>query len=303
MKKTINSIITLCLVAFLAVSCKSTTATTSTTKAPAKEEKLANSLLWKISGNGLEKPSYLFGTIHMTCNYQLSDKLKDAFAQTDQIALEIDMDDPQMQMKMMQGMMMKDDKSIKGMLSDEEYKKLDTFFKENTGMGLAMFNKAKPFMLMSMLLLKSTGCEKPKSYEEEFVKIAKTDKEEVLGLETIESQLAIFDDIPYEEQLKEVIKMVDKGVDGTTEDFVKLSELHTAENIEGLLKLMEEEEGMTKDFSDKLLDTRNKNWIPVIEKMSKEKPTFYGVGAMHLAGENGVIKLLRKAGYKVEAVR
>lgn len=302
MKKSIQSIITLCLVAFLAVSCKSTS-TASTTKAPAKEEKLANSLLWKISGNGLEKPSYLYGTVHMTCNYKLTEKLKTAFAETSQIALEVDMDDPAMPMKAMQGMMMKGDASIKDMLSAEDYKKLDTYFTKNTGMGVAMLNKAKPFMLMSLLLSKSTGCEKPTSYEDEFVKIAKADKEEVLGLETIESQLALFDVIPYDVQLKEVMKMVNDGEEETKKQFAELSALHTAENIEGLMKMMQEEEGMTKDFSDKLLDNRNKNWIPVIEKMSKEKPTFYGIGAMHLSGENGVIKLLRKAGYTVTAVK
>ena len=54
---------------------------------------------------------------------------------------------------------------------------------------------------------------------------------------------------------------------------------------------------------DKLLTNRNKNWISKISEYSKQQPTFFGVGAGHLAGENGVIKLLRKAGYSVEAVQ
>lgn len=303
MKKSIQSIIALYLIAFLAVSCKSTTKATSATKTPAKEEKLANSLLWKISGNGLEKPSYLFGTIHMTCNYELSEKLKKAFDETSQIALEVDMDDPQMQMKVMQKMMMEDGKSIKSLLTAEEYSKLETYFNETTGMGLAMFNKMKPFSLLSLLAMKATNCEKPTSYEGEFVKIAKSQNEEVLGLETIESQIAIFDSIPYKSQLKDILKMANDGLDKTKTKFAKLSSLHQNENIEGMLVLTNETEGMTKDFADKLLDGRNKNWIPVIEKMAKEKPTFFGVGALHLPGENGVIKLLRKAGYTVIAVK
>ncbi len=52
-----------------------------------------------------------------------------------------------------------------------------------------------------------------------------------------------------------------------------------------------------------LLNNRNKNWIPIIIKTAKEMPTFFGVGAAHLAGDEGVIKLLRKAGYKVVAVK
>lgn len=298
MKKIFQSVLTLSLIAFLAISYKTTSAVDE-----AKNEKLANSLLWKITGKGIQKPSYLFGTVHMTCNYNLSDKLKKAFDETSQVALEIDMDDPNMQVKVMQGMLMKDNKSIKNMLSSEDYTKLDNYFKKNVGMGVAMFNKAKPFMLMSMLLTKSASCKTPIAYETEFVKIAKTQKEEVVGLETIESQMALFDEIPYKVQLKEVMKIVNDTEGKTQKQFAELSNLHTAENIEGLLKLMQEEEGMAKDFSDKLLDARNKNWIPVIEKMAKGQPTFFGVGAMHLAGENGVVKLLRKAGYTVTAVK
>jgi uncharacterized protein YbaP (TraB family) len=52
-----------------------------------------------------------------------------------------------------------------------------------------------------------------------------------------------------------------------------------------------------------LLDNRNQNWIPKIEKVAKEKPTLFAVGAAHLPGENGVIALLRKKGYTVEAVK
>ncbi|RZL39279.1 MAG: TraB/GumN family protein, partial [Pedobacter sp.] len=50
------------------------------------------------------------------------------------------------------------------------------------------------------------------------------------------------------------------------------------------------------------LVNRNKKWIPVISTTSREKPTFFGVGAAHLIGENGVINLLRKSGFTVEAM-
>ncbi len=59
---------------------------------------------------------------------------------------------------------------------------------------------------------------------------------------------------------------------------------------------------MFTEYENDLIVQRNKNWIPVIEETTKLKPTFFAVGAAHLAGEEGVIKLLRKKGYKVEAV-
>ncbi len=291
--------------ALLIFSCNSTSKTVATNSATtvAKEIPLENSLLWKISGNGLEKPSYLYGTIHMTCNYKLSDKMAKAFAETDQVALEIDMDDPALQAKMMKGMMMKDGKTIKSILSEDDYKTLASFFKENVGMNLGMLNSMKPFAVSAMLISKMVPCTTPGSYEAEFMKIAKEQKEEVEGLETIESQMAIFDSIPYKDQLDDLVKMAKEGLDESKAEFEKLTALYDKEDINGLMKMMSESEGMTGKFKEELLDNRNQNWIPVITKKSKEKATFYGVGAMHLAGDQGVIKLLRKAGFTVDAVK
>lgn len=302
MKKSIKIIFGLCVASLLMLSCKSTTKAVTNQENVVKEEKLTNSLLWKITGNGIEKPSYLYGTIHLTCNYELNDKMKTAFAETDRVVLEIDMDDPEMQMKAMKSMMMKDGKTIKSILTEDEYKKLGSYVKENTGMNLDMLNTMKPFTILSLLVSKSVDCEAPTGYDMEFVKIAKEQNEEVLGLETLESQMAIFDGIPYKEQLDDLLKMADDGMDKGKEEFAKLSNFHSSEDIEGMLKMANETEGMTKEFSDVLLDGRNKNWIPIIGKMAKETPTFFGVGALHLAGDNGVIKLLKKEGYVVTPV-
>lgn len=302
MKKINNSLYAI-LVAFIIFSCSSTSKTVTTTAENSiKETKLDNSLLWKISGNGLEKPSYLYGTIHLTCNYKLSDKMANAFAETSQVALEIDMDDPNMQADMMKVMMMKDGKTIKSILSEEDYKTLAAFFMENAGMSLDMFNTLKPFAVSAMLISKLVPCNPPASYEAEFMKIAKEQQEEVKGLETIEYQMSVFDQIPYEVQLEDLVKMAKEGLEESKSEFQKLNDLYDNEDIEGMMKLMLETDDMTSEFADELLTKRNQNWIPVIEEMSKETPTFYGVGAMHLAGDQGVIKLLRKAGFTVEAV-
>ncbi len=302
--KKLNILGSALLVAFLIFSCNSTSKTVATTaeSATVKEIKLENSLLWKISGNGLEKPSYLYGTIHLTCNYKATDKLVKAFAETDQVTLEIDMDDPSMQAKMMKGMMMKDGETMKKLLSEEDYAQLASFFKDNTGMSLEMFNTIKPFAVTAMLISKLVPCNTPASYEAEFMKIAKEQEEEVKGLESIEYQMGVFDSIPYKDQLDELVKMAKEGLEESKSEFEKLNELYEKEDIEGLMKMMTENKDMTAKFADELLNKRNRNWIPVIEKMSKETPTFYGVGAMHLAGSEGVIKLLRKAGYTVEPV-
>jgi len=266
-------------------------------------QQLENSTLWKISGNGLEKPSYLFGTIHITCDASLDEDIKKALDETTQLVLELDMDDPTLQAKMMGGMYMKDGKTLKDFVSDEEFTAIDSLFTNQAGMSINMIQNIKPFFLASMLYPKMIDCPM-ESFELELMKVTKEQNEEVFGLETIEDQLQVFETIPYEDQVVDLIRMAKDNLAYDKTTFAKMFKIYEEENITAMLDMMDDENNKTTaKHQDILLKNRNINWIPRIEKYSKKQPTFFGVGAGHLAGENGVIKLLRKAGYTVTAVK
>ena len=266
-------------------------------------QELEKSLLWKISGNGLNKPSYLFGTIHLTCDTSLDANTLNALEATEQLYLELDMDDKSIQMQMMKLMMMKDGAKLSTLLSPEDFKILDEFMKKNLNMSAKLFDSFKPFMISSMLFPKMLDC-KSKSVESELMKITKEQNEEIFGLEIAEDQMKVFDEISYQDQAEELLKTVKDNLEKDKKEFQEMITIYQNKDIEGMLKLMNESDNkITADNQDQLLNNRNINWIPVIIKAMNDKPTFFGVGAAHLAGENGVIKLLRKKGYKVEAVK
>tara|TARA_R110002073_G_scaffold128999_1_gene275015 strand:+ start:69197 stop:70063 length:867 start_codon:yes stop_codon:yes gene_type:complete len=266
-------------------------------------QKLENSTLWEITGNGLDKPSYLFGTIHITCDATLSKEVKEALNETSQVVLEIDMDDPTMQSKMMSGMFMKDNKTLKDFVTDTEYTMIDSLFIKTMGMPVKMMERTKPFFLSSVFVTKLLDCPM-QSFETELMKVAKEQNEDVKGLETIEDQLQVFDEIPYEVQIKELVRTAKDNLVKDKANMKVLLNLYNEQDITRLLEMMNDDEaGALSDFNDILLDNRNKNWIPRIGEYAKEKPTFFGVGAGHLAGKNGVILLLRKAGYTVTAIQ
>ncbi|EDP69848.1 hypothetical protein FBALC1_09962 [Flavobacteriales bacterium ALC-1] len=265
-------------------------------------QKLENSTLWKIEGNGLEKASYLFGTIHITCDATIEEDVKKALDETSQIVLEIDMDDPSLQGKIMQGMYMNDGKTLKDLVSETEYTAIDSLFINHMGMPVKMLEKVKPFFLTAMLYPKLLDCPM-QSFETELMRIAKEQGEEINGLETIEDQLQVFNDIPYEAQAKDLVRSAKDNLAYDKKSFAKMLKIYKEENINAMLDTMNDENFTSvAEHQDKLLDDRNKNWIPRIGEYAKEQPTFFGVGAGHLAGDNGVIKLLRKAGYTVTAV-
>jgi len=275
--------------------------TTTTTSLLA--QKLENSTLWKIEGSGLNKASYLFGTIHITCDATLENDVIKALDETKQIVLEIDMDDPDMQDKMMKGMYMKDGKTLKSIVNDEDYQAIDSLFISKMGISVKMIENVKPFFLTSMLYPKFIDCPM-ESFEAELMKVAKEQNEEIFGLETIDDQINVFEVIPYEDQVKDLVRTAKDNMAYDKAKFAKLLSIYKDENITDMLNIMNDDNySSVAEYQDELLDNRNINWIPKIKEYAEKQATFFGVGAGHLAGENGVINLLRQAGYTVTAVR
>ena len=260
------------------------------------------SLLWEISGNGLKENSYLFGTIHMICpsDFLMDDRIKNAFEDADELIMELDMDDPEMMQKMQQSSLNPEMKNIKSAFSESDANALNEFLTANYGAGLDQLGILKPFMLMSMITVKQLPCEQIESYELFFTNLAKTQNKNVEGLESVEFQMGLFDEIPEEILFEEISKMV------TTDEFIKEFEqmvsAYTAEDIDKLYQVIAENE-MMGNFNELMLDNRNRNWIPVMEKNMKENQVFFAVGSGHLGGENGVINLLRNQGYQVKPIR
>lgn len=261
-----------------------------------------SSLLWKISGNGLSQPSYLFGTIHITCDATLDKNVMKALNDTKQMYLELDMDNNNMQMEMMSYAMMKDGKKMTDLASPQDFALVDAFLTKELGMSAKMVNNFKPAMLSMMLITKILDCPM-QSYEVELMKVSKEQKEEVYGLETVAEQMRVFDDIPYQEQMDELVKSAKDNMAADKAEFKKMLEVYKTKDLNRILAVVTESENkMYGDNADVLLNNRNKNWIPKIEEVAKQTPTFFAVGAAHLGGKEGVIILLRAKGYKVEAL-
>lgn len=259
-------------------------------------------LLWKISGNGLKEASYVFGTIHMTCDATLKPKVIKALDATQQLCLELDMDDPSLQMVMMAGMQMKNGNRLDSLLSKNEFEEVAAFLKTNLGYSAKMLNTIKPFMITAMLYPKMLDCPM-QSVEQELMKVSKAQQEEIIGLEKVLEQMAVFDAIPYKEQAKELYKLAQKGINGTDEETKSMLNSYAQEDLDGLMQLFSNADSQFySEFEEELLVKRNKNWQERIPKIIYNKPTFIGVGAAHLGGKNGVIQLLKDLGYSVAPV-
>jgi uncharacterized protein YbaP (TraB family) len=260
-----------------------------------------NSLLWKISGNELESDSYLFGTIHIICQdqFKMDNRILNALESSEKVVLELNLSDQSELMAMQKLSMNEEFANIQEEFEPEVRQAVDTFLLEHYGIGLEQFGVFKPFALSSLILVKMLPCEEVGSYEMFFMEKANEIGIPMAGLESSEFQAGLFDQIPLQQQVDDIGKMITD--EQSIAEFSALVEAYLDEDIERLYELISEAE-MFKEHGDLLLVNRNRDWIPVIEEMIWEQPTFIAVGSGHLASVTGVIQLLRDAGYTVEPV-
>jgi len=266
------------------------------TQAQTKSPKLENSLLWEVSGNGLSKPSYLYGTIHMICggDYFLSEKTKKAFGASDKLVLEINFNDPKEMTDMQQMAMGKEPLSKR--LTPEQLSKLDAILKKSAGMTIQQVDAFSLVTVMSLISMKTFGCNDLKFYEMDFIESAKKRNEQVGGLETVKSQFKSLEDAYSDSEMIEMLEESD------AEQTKELVTDYKQENLEGLYKKITAENVMNAKARKYMLDERNINWAKALPEMMSKESLFVAVGSAHLAGDLGVINLLKKAGYTVKPV-
>lgn len=282
-------------------------ATLVTITSLAQQGKAENTLLWKISGNGIEKPSYLFGTIHMICEEDaiLSANLKKALNECDEVYFEVDMDNLLEMMGALGKMKMKNDTTLQDLLSKADYEKVKKYFDSKGSMlPFSMLETYKPILAASTLQEGSMPCENTAMMEQVIMDEAKENGKKVKGLETMSYQAGVLDSIPYKLQAEQLVAYIDKALKGE-EDDAELKEMFKAyksQDLKRLEKLLVETDPGMASFTDILLFHRNQNWVEKLRSLLSKKALVIAVGAGHLPGEKGVISLLRKAGYKVTPV-
>ncbi len=268
----------------------------------AEEPTNDKTLLWRISGNGLTKPSYLFGTIHMICpgDYLWTNAMKQSLAACNKVCFEMDMDDPSILAEASTGMMDTSGKSLRDYFTAEEYARLRQFVLDSVGMDLSMLQMMKPIVLQTLFLTKAVDCSFPVSYEANIMDEARKTSKEIIGLETMKDQLDVLHNISDDSAAEMVMQMADSFTESKRE-FTRMLASYKNQDLPALYEQVKASKELGEDLGV-FLDDRNAKWIPRMMRQMSSGPIFFAVGAAHLYGSPGVINLLRKQGYTVTPV-
>lgn len=294
------------LALLLIASCNSSKqVVTDNTFVPDPVTENGKSLFYQIYGNGLKQPSYLYGTIHIMNNddFSIGKNLEKKLRASSQLVMELDLADTDLG-SLAEKSLFPEGKSIKDYISAADYDTLKIFFADSIGVEPMVFemaySKMKPIFLEQLIYFKYVGSN-PSSYENSFSDIAENRDMKVVGLETFAEQLSILDEFPLDEQIQHLLYAV-KNYSQESKNMDKLFALYLDQDIEGLYQFVTSDNYSSDDFEQTLIYKRNDKWIPLITDMIQQQSSFIAVGAGHLGGQQGLIRLLRNKGFIVEPI-
>ncbi|VGO15260.1 hypothetical protein PDESU_03842 [Pontiella desulfatans] len=265
----------------------------------------AKSCLWKAtSKNGT---LYVQGSSHVLKaeNYPLAPAIEAAYSNSTALVLEVDMAEmmsPKTQQLIMGKAMLAPPANLQSVLKPVTYQSLESACTE-IGLPIAAIQQFKPWfatMTLTLVKMQQMGLAAEHGLDKHFYEKAKADHKKIIGLESIDYQISLFDSLS----------------DANPDDFVNraLEDLKMVEEeIEKLLAAWETGDMATldellnsgfKDYPDiynRFITARNKIWIDRLAKLSMDDETYMVVvGAGHLPSPTGLLELLRKKGFSLE---
>lgn len=274
-------------------------------------------LLWKVEGNGLSKPSYLMGTHHFAPAAFIDSVkgLNDAIASCDAVYGELHKDSlmsEAAQQKMMHAMVAPADSTLDRVLTPEQYavvKKVVDKYLGAYGVQIEYLNMLKPVGLSSQLEAMQAQVCFPDFDHDAQIDVMVQKKGVSLGkllggLETLDDQIQALFMSPIRVQAEALYEMCASD-DEFQEAVNELSAAYINEDLDGMYRLIvEPDKGSvpTEEELEALIWGRNRKWVEKLKVLMPQMSVMTCVGSGHLPGEQGLINLLRKAGYTVTAV-
>ncbi|MDO5394785.1 MAG: TraB/GumN family protein [Bacteroidales bacterium] len=275
-------------------------------------------LLWKVEGKGLQKPSYLLGTHHFI-PASFIDSIagaKEAIDNCDVVYGEIDLSDidPVQTRKIMtEFVVAPPDSTLTDVMTSQQLDSLNVFLKNissddyklepgNLIMFKPTFVNQAIIQLISMSMPVGEGEIMDGNIDIYVQEYAQIRNKEIKGLETFRQQCQLLYGQPIHKQVDDLMQTL-RDPHSLVDDDIELKEAYKHGDIEKLEEMFRDPEKLSAADRKILLDNRNADWIETIEQTMPRQSMFIAVGLGHLLTDTGLIKMLRRRGYTVEAMK
>ncbi len=262
-----------------------------------------NSLLWEISGNGLEEVSYLYGTIHVRDSraFRFGDSVMTALDRCEAIVLELLPDDLR-QSGMDMDLYLRDS-SLHDLLAPADAQLLDSLLLARSGIGLEAVKKLKPIFVAVTLSTGSLRQDRAVTVDEFLYAEARKRDIRGIALEEVEEQLDALATMSLQQQAETLMETA-RNIDKYDSLINQMVESYAAGDLLELSRVLDEASAQLEDsvFMNALFSERNTVMTERVAALVHKQPSFVAVGAGHLPGEEGLLQLLRAEGFHVRPI-
>ncbi len=278
-------------------------------------------LLWEISGNGLEKPSYVFGTHHVAPASMLDSipGFNQAITSCDAVYGEVEKEGlvgAETQQKMLAMITAPADSTLSTVLDAKTIAAIDSIFKDFSGgmAGAAQLEPMKPAFVETQLALIATMKLFPTFNPAEQIDISVQTRAAQLGkptagFESADFQLGLLYGAPISLQARDLTKTV-ANFHKTQQSSLTLADSYKHQDLNALysamMKELDEEDYSPEEKNarfEKIFTSRNKNWVEKLITLMPQQSILVVVGSGHLPGDDGLLDLLKRKGYTVEPMK
>lgn len=264
------------------------------------------SILWEVSGKGLTKTSYLYGSLKFIGEkeYYLPKEAVEKIKASDIFVIE-DQVDHHAQHELNKAVHFPKNQTLATHLTPADYAKVLTLFQSEFNVNKSQFEskyaKLKPLALSISMTRLALG-EDVKFYDIEMLRLAKQNKVKAYSLEGVDREAKALNAFSIEDQAKALMHSVDNFAT-QKEEFKKLMEDYPQGNLHEIFEFTLHPFENNAHFVEEFYYKRNEEWLPKIEKMLSENAAFISIGVTHLEGERGILELLKAKGYTLTPIK
>lgn len=275
----------------------------STVSAGAAPDPFTTGLLWKVESPGIE-PSYVFGTMHVEDERvtRLPQQVKRVFDHSGHFTMEVKLD----AMAALQSttvLLLTDGRTLTSIIGESLFSKAANLIADH-GISKPVLDGLKPWAVF--VTLSTPKAQSGLFLDKVLLLEAQKQGKSIFGLETVQEQLAVFDEISVADQIVLLRETLD-NYDMIPAIHEQLTQAYLARDLSRIMTLNNKymhtgTQRLADEIMKRLVYDRNVRMVQRMQPQLKKGNGFFAVGALHLPGEKGILRLLQNRGYRLSVI-
>lgn len=261
--------------------------------------KSRQTFLWKAEDPSSSLMSFVFGTMHVQDQrvFENLDRVQACIWDCDVFATEFNLDEANF-LSLAMNVSLPENQRLTDLIPPKKYVKVRQILLKSFQVDLDQFQQYKPIFVSNIIQQQVFSADMPSSLDEYLFKFAKEQGKILKGIETFREQVEVINQVPLEIQLKNLLDIA-RNPSTYRKSLRRMAERYERGDLHQIHQAARKSIGSLRKI---MLINRNEIMAERMGEMAKENSCFFAIGAGHLLGQKGVLRLLKLQGFKLKPI-